>query len=697
MKFLRIKYRNYRCFRDVEVYFDTNAEKNISLVIAPNGGGKTEMLFSFWWVLYGFDFEDLKGKDATPYSLNSRMYLDVMNHKIESAICYVELEFESDGVIYTMKRSEVFSLHRNGSMKSEQFVEFYNVNPNGTSTTPIRDKEQVKNQLTRILPVSILHGIIFDGERMKQLASKDEDSKKAIEGIIRQITNEELFNLCIGELGELSKIIVRQKTQLAKNAKNTTLAQIEDEISRLKEELRTDDIKLQSNKDRLEVVKNDLENVSRELRQHRESREFEKQRSRLKKDLEARNKELSSAIEDFYKSLSDGYILICDKLFSDVKYSLEQYDIPVGLTVEAVRSILQRPKCICGHDIGPEEIERMNQLIQTLPPDNINSTIHEMVRQAKLSQDKDKQILDKSYDRLAEIEDEITSLKKEIALISTQISENAPQIIKDLESRYNSLVIEQSDLEREIDRLKNQNTENSNKITQLVKSKASANTMNDAYNLLEKKDQFIQKCLRAFKEIDEYNKVLSLKSINEKIDAAYASLSEDYSRGRRVCIGQYAPDLKYRILSYYLSDYDNTLSTLQENGTIAALKTKGDAEDEIKEYVISKAKTSSSTGQSKINTLAFAKAILDYSNEERDENSTEISRDYPFLIDSPFTELANDNLEHSADNIHLFSGQIILLISEESYERTKVKILPHVYSRVKLTKQEGESYSFIAQ
>ena len=696
MKFLRIKYYNYRCFKDVEVFFNTDADKNISLVIAPNGGGKTEMLFSFWWVLYGFDFDDLKGKDATPYSLNSRLYLDVKTGLKESATCFVELEFESDGIIYTMKRSEVFSLHRNGSMKSEQFVEFYNVNPNGTSTTPLRDKDQVKSQLTRIIPVSILHGIIFDGERMKQLASRDENSKKAIEGIIRQITNEELFNLCTGELTELSKTIGRQKTQLAKNTKNTTLEQIEDDIARLKEQLRTDEIKLQSNKDRLQEVKDELDSVSKELRHHRESREFENRRAQLKKDLDARNKELSSAIDDFYKSLSDGYILISDKLFSDVKYSLEQYDIPVGLTVEAVRSILLRPTCICGHHIGPDEIERMNKLIQTLPPDNINSTIHEMVRQAQLSQGKDKQILDKSYDRLDEIEDQINKLKKEIALISTQISENAPQLIKDLESRYNKLIVEQSDLEREIERLKESNTDNGNKITQLEKSKASTSTMSEAYNILERKDQFIQKCLRAFKEIDEYNKVLSLRSINDKIDVAYSSLSEDYSRGRRVCIGQFSPDLKYRILSYYLSDFESTYATLEENGTIAALKAQGASEDEIREHIIAQAKTSSSTGQSKINTLAFAKAILDYSNEDRDDDSTEISRDYPFLIDSPFTELANDNLEHSADNIHMFSGQIILLVSEESYERTKAKILPHVRSMIKLTKQEGESYSFIA-
>ena len=695
MKFLRIKYSNYRCFKNVEVRFDTDTEKNISLVIAPNGGGKTEMLFSFWWVLYGFDFEDLKGKDATPYSLNSRLYLDVKNGAKDSATCFVELEFESDGVVYTMKRSEVFTKHRNGAVKSESSVEFYSINPNGTSTTPLRDKEQVKNQLTRIIPVSILYGIIFDGERMKQLASKDENSKKAIEGIIRQITNEELFNLCIGELNELATIISRQKRQLAKNANNTTLEQLIAEIEQLKEANHTDEIKLQGKKDRLEVVNGDLENVSRELKQHRESREFENQRSRLKKELDNRNKELNAAVDDFYKNLSDGYILICDKLFADVKESLEKYDIPVGLTVEAVRSILQRPQCICGHHIGQDEIDRMNNLIRTLPPDNINSTIHEMVRQSMLSKDKDRQILDTSYDRIDEIEQEIERLKKEIALISTQISENAPQLIKDLEARNKKLIIEQSDLERDIETLKSQIEDSKLRITQLEKNKTSSSNMSDAYNLLERKDQFIQKCLRAFKEIDEYNKVISLKSINDKIDTAYAELSEDYIRGRRICIGQFSPELKYRILSYYIADYESAYAMLEDNGTLAAMRTRGQSEDEIKEYVIDQVKTSSSTGQSKINSLAFAKAILDYSNESRDDSSTEISRDYPFLIDSPFTELANENLEHSADNIHMFSGQIILLISEESYDRTKDKIDPHVRSMAVLTKKEGESYSFI--
>ena len=39
-----------------------------------NGSGKTEMLFSFQWVLYGFNFANMREKEETAYSLNSALH-----------------------------------------------------------------------------------------------------------------------------------------------------------------------------------------------------------------------------------------------------------------------------------------------------------------------------------------------------------------------------------------------------------------------------------------------------------------------------------------------------------------------------------------------------------------------------------------------------------------------------------------------
>ena len=203
MKILSIQYNNYRCFRDMRLSFDTSREKNIALIVAPNGGGKTEMLFSFWWVLYGFDFASLKGKESTPYSLNSGLYHELAISKVErSETCWVELKFDHEGVVYTIKRDEKFVKAKNG-ITSSQTVELSHVESNGEDSIPLTDPEAVDRRLSQIIPKKILSGIIFDGERMKQLSSEDDNSKNAVEGVIRHITNEELFELCKGQLSNI--------------------------------------------------------------------------------------------------------------------------------------------------------------------------------------------------------------------------------------------------------------------------------------------------------------------------------------------------------------------------------------------------------------------------------------------------------------------------------------------------------------
>ena len=84
MKFKKIRFDNYRCFLNGELVFHEEGEKNINLILGNNGAGKTEMLFAFWWLLYGFDFARLKGKEASPYALNSSLYKAIQDGEHDS-------------------------------------------------------------------------------------------------------------------------------------------------------------------------------------------------------------------------------------------------------------------------------------------------------------------------------------------------------------------------------------------------------------------------------------------------------------------------------------------------------------------------------------------------------------------------------------------------------------------------------------
>ena len=102
-----------------------------------------------------------------------------------------------------------------------------------------------------------------------------------------------------------------------------------------------------------------------------------------------------------------------------------------------------------------------------------------------------------------------------------------------------------------------------------------------------------------------------------------------------------------------------------------------------------------STGQSKTNSLAFAKAILDYSNEDRSNDELKVSHDYPFLIDSPFTELSGGNLDKIAKNIHSFANQIILMADDESYGGVAQHVSPYVCSSTYLYKDKERGITYV--
>ena len=694
MIFKSIKYHNYRCFKDVEVKFETNQEKNISLVLAPNGGGKTEMLFSFWWVLYGFDFKTLKEKKDAPYSLNLNRYNKLLNGaEGDDDKAEVTLKFRDGKRLYALLRREAFVKRGNGIVsKTEQFLAFKD--EKGQTSTPIKDPDTIYRILTRIIPKRILHGIVFDGERMKQLSTVDDDAKEAIQGIIKDITNEELFERCRTELADLKRDNTREERKISTSSKISSLDNIIGDIEAAEQAIRFAQIDYETKTKRKGQIDTRLLEITVELKKDETARELESQRDSLRNSLSVANKTLDTFVQSFNDDLYDAYLLISNDLFDNVESSLQKKDIPEELTVNAVKNILKRDTCICGHHIGETERDLLNELIKSLPPDNVSSTLLEITRQARNGATEVKRKLQKSFKLIEEKIKEINELKEKLSTISSQLTgEGFSKKAKELEAESIQLRAEKLDLERQIQKDSTIIETNKKEIESLKKQKDSFSKNNASLEYLNAKDTLIRKFETALEEIDRVNGYKALSNINEKLDKAYMEISEDYERGRRIYIVQFNPRSKYRLVSYYANDFSELM--LSQKDFIETLKIQGKNGDEIKEELILKICQPNSTGQSKINTLAFAKAILDYSNEERDEDSVEVTKHYPFLIDSPFTELSGGNLEQSSTFIHTFAKQIILLISQKSYETVKTRIDKYVYSITRIKKHATGAYSYL--
>ena len=173
---------------------------------------------------------------------------------------------------------------------------------------------------------------------------------------------------------------------------------------------------------------------------------------------------------------------------------------------------------------------------------------------------------------------------------------------------------------------------------------------------------------------------------------AYNLLSED--TGRRIYICQYQKKDKYRLVTYVKSKYEELRISWINSGRIKALEDVGLNDSEIHEKIILEVVEGKSTGQSKVNSLSFAKAILDYSNEAGTTDQLRVSHDYPFLIDSPFTELSGRNLDNVAQNIHTFANQIILMADDKSYGGVQQFVAPSVKSTTRLLKNSTDGITY---
>lgn len=684
MKINYITYHNYRCFDDITICFETTETKNISLVLGVTGTGKTEMLFSFQWVLYGFDFSTLREKEETPYALSSTLY-----HKLESERnalsfdCWVEMSFTYKERQYFVKRTETFT--RSGDkIKVTPKVEFSHKEFNGERTTPEKDMAIVEDRLSRIIPKSILEGITFDGERMKKLNIMNDQTKETIKNVVSLVTNESLLELCSEEINDIKRDVSKTRRRINKESGNDSADEIERQIEEAKDDIEDNRIKLAGVLKNQDKINNNLQEISDKLGQLQEAHDLEQRRKGLEKDREKANKNFDQCLDQFYKRLVDGYALVTDKLVRDVKKSIETVDVPSGLTVEAVQSILKRTHCICGHEMDENAIQTLKDMLSTLPPDNIGSTILYMANRFAGEKKRAKDLIKEAYTNLQNSEDELSRIKEDLSKISASLITSVSETVKELEierdekNQYlGKLNRDEKTYINEIERL--------NTFVKVKKRELELASGNQAQVLeLNAKDRVLDLFTEAITKIRERNSELSLESINSYLSDAFSLLSDD--KDRRLYLCQYTKSEKYKFLTYVQKTFLEKEEAWRKSGKINALKQEGKNDKEIFESIVVTVGEGKSTGQSKINSLAFAKAILDYSNEDRSDENLSVSHDYPFLIDSPFTEISGQNLTNVGNYIHTFAHQIILMADNQSYGLVKQYVEPYVNTTTQLNK-----------
>ena len=234
MKIHKIKLKNFRQFYgEHTIEFATGAERNVTLIHAENGFGKTTLLNAVLWAL----FNQLTKKFEDPDKILNFTAEDEGEH-----LASVEVEFEFNKTNYLVSRY----FDKTKTNKDKTTLQAYKIESGAHKAM-----DAPFTFISSVVPAEMAKYFFFDGEAAEAFSSAK--NYKEIRIAIRSILGCELADTAIEDLRDMSKQITKNIGQIAGESEiqkiETNLSKTLEEIERAKQikkdiekELLSDDI-----------------------------------------------------------------------------------------------------------------------------------------------------------------------------------------------------------------------------------------------------------------------------------------------------------------------------------------------------------------------------------------------------------------------------------------------------------------------
>lgn len=184
-----ITLRNFRQYRGLNrISFSTDKNKNVTVIIGENTCGKTTLVQSFIWCLYGHvDFKDKK-------ILNAEVMENLTDSGVGSkAEASVMVSLFHNNINYLIERKELNEVNENEKITTKQVFKIYEIDSYG-NTMPLETSDY-DTTISDILPENLSDYFFFWGERIEKLSQK-----KELSGAVKQFLGLDTIDAAIRHL-----------------------------------------------------------------------------------------------------------------------------------------------------------------------------------------------------------------------------------------------------------------------------------------------------------------------------------------------------------------------------------------------------------------------------------------------------------------------------------------------------------------
>ena len=610
MKINSIEIENFRNFKGFnKIVFDT--EKAVNIIYGKNGDGKTTLHQLFQWVFYN---EVHFNKTASNKMYNLEYEAEA---EYDQIFCVKgSIEFIHSNEKYSLNRIWTYQRGLSSSTKIKEELSLYKlVNDNYNK---LLDPEAVIEEL---LPSGLSEYFFFDGESMiADLSVKGKESANKLKNALYTIFDLSIYEQALIHIGNKElKTTALGQLYLNKADANSDegIKVIKTNISNAQEKINQLEEKEKSINNEENKKKEYIQEISEIIGKTKSSEEYEKDRKRIKGQqvvfIENEKRAYKAFGEEVIKTFPR---MMVSKRIEEAKKVLklkaDQNTLIPGINKPLIESLSKETNCICGREINDEERKHIVSYLNLLPPLSYQQTYDNFTNEAKRWSGK--------YERDSVEQYIIDALnnRKQAAICDKEIQKIDDEAKRNLDVQ--DLIIKRKTAENEITEI----VSNKNKIAEeLFKFRLYRKQQMNKFDELTRKT--------------DLNKEINYKmNIMEQVKEHF----EDKLHNKSI---KYSEKLQEEI-QYLL----NVMLTSKRKVTVSKdffVRVIDKFNDEAK-----------SGGQFAVVSFAYIGGIMKLLSDELQLNSKE----YPLVIDGPFSKLDKDQKKNVIETIPKYAPQIIL-------------------------------------
>lgn len=620
----KITLNNFRQFYGTqEVDISSDPERNVTLIHAENGVGKTTILNSILWCFYEDTTEKFEQKDK----IANFEAVSEGNHSFG-----VEVLFEHKGSEYQVIRKH------NQKTGEKEFKAFVVGKGNYT------DLGNPTVFVDSVIPREMARYFFFDGEYAETFSSQNnkKEVKEALENMLGCKT-------ALQAIEDLTSIRADIEKDISGSAKNNSLTvalqgkidELETDKLRHEQELKTLESNLESEHAARKEIQEKLrgtEGIS-EIQKRRE--EYESKLEKMKANKNKHEASISTWLNEYGISLLSKNI---EKTVSNIfEIAKTSGRVPSNVAENFVKGIIHSQVCICDRPFthGSKEETAIMKLLE----DAGNALV--MDRMIKASN-----LMSNLTDRRKKALSELKKIKENIKACNDGIDEFEGKIhecseqIKQRGGEVKEIAEREHALERKIEsigKIENKMGELKIKIDMISQE-------------IKKNKDNREKFLASDNKVTELNKRKNL--LDAAITAIEAEL-EKYKIDSRAAIGNEINEiLKSTARRHYYACIDEKFNLemfFTENNTPVP----------------------KSSGENQLLSLAFIASLIKFSANRMNDESELLKpgTHAPLVLDSPFGQISDTYRTSAANFLPKLAKQIILLVSKSQGDSDVMKVI----------------------